>query len=175
MVAISLSMEARAAQDIPKEKVKIAVNKKHSVPQTEYAAQVLEKKLGELPKGWKINISISDDKTLAAEGFSIKRKGKTIHIIGNDASGAIYGANRLANYYLQYGNIDLQEPIQEAPEMLMRGACVGLQKTVYLPGLVCFRSFLLSLSKTMYCKDTPYFFIMCKNPKKSFGLFPKKR
>ena len=40
----------------------------------------------------------------------------------------------MVDYYIQHGTIDIQEPITEAPEMLMRGACVGLQKTVYLPG-----------------------------------------
>ena len=134
MVAVSLCMEAQAAPNTQKQTVKVVVDKKHCVPQTEYAAQILERKIGSLPKGWKINVSTSDDKSLAAEGFSIRKKGKTIHIIGNDASGAIYGANRLVDYYIQHGTIDIQEPITEAPEMLMRGACVGLQKTVYLPG-----------------------------------------
>jgi len=106
-----------------------------STPQAQYAASLIDSYMSSMQKGYKIKIGVaSDPSTLPAEGFTIKRKGKTINIIGNDASGTIYGSNRLLEFYKQNGNLDLPEVIVDAPEMKIRGACVGLQKTVYLPG-----------------------------------------
>ena len=69
-----------------------------------------------------------------AEGFTIEKKGKKITITGNDGPGVIYGVNRLKEYYLMNRSYEGLTTITEAPEMVLRGACVGLQKTVYLPG-----------------------------------------
>lgn len=113
---------------------KVEILKNSTLPQTAYAAEMITKNIPYLDKSWKIKISIANESGLPQEGYSIKRKGKTINITGNDASGTIYGANRLIEYYNQNGNINLTEDITEAPEMKIRGACVGLQKTVYLPG-----------------------------------------
>lgn len=105
------------------------------LPQTQYAASLVEKYIPSIGKGYKINIGVATDTAgLAQEGFTIKRKGKKITITGNDASGAIYGTNRMLEYLTQYGNLEMPEIIVDAPEMKIRGACVGLQKTVYLPG-----------------------------------------
>lgn len=106
-----------------------------ALPQTQYAASLVENYIPSLQKGYKINIGVTDDTTgLEQEGFTIKRKGKKITVTGNDAAGAIYGTNRLLEYFTQYGNLETPEIIVDAPEMKIRGACVGLQKTVYLPG-----------------------------------------
>ncbi len=111
------------------------VTSQEGVPQTQYAASLVEKYVPAMQKGYKINISVADASAgLPQEGFTITRKGKKINITGNDASGAIYGTNRLLEYFGQYGNLETPEIIVDAPEMKIRGACVGLQKTVYLPG-----------------------------------------
>jgi hypothetical protein len=100
---------------------------KAGLPQTQYATEIINKFAPE--KGYKITVDVAKDSAnLPAEGFTIKSHGKKIDIIGNDASGAIYGANRLAEGLLK------DQIIVDAPEMKLRGACVGLQKTVYLPG-----------------------------------------
>lgn len=110
-------------------KVKTVIKKK--TPQTEYAASQLEK----IDGNYNIRIDVADaSKALPEEGFTIIRKGKTITITGNDGSGAIYGANRLAEIYRLNGTLDCIDTITDAPEMKVRGACVGLQKTFYLPG-----------------------------------------
>ena len=112
-----------------------AIVQQQSLPQTGYAASLLEAGKATMPKGYKIKIGVADaSKGLPHEGFNIVRKGKTITITGNDASGAIYGANRLLEYYKQNGSLEIPTTIIDAPEMKIRGACVGLQKTVYLPG-----------------------------------------
>ena len=111
------------------------VTSQEGIPQTQYAASLVEKYVPAMQKGYKININVADaSPNLPQEGFTITRKGKRINITGNDASGAIYGTNRLLEYFGQYGNLETPEIIVDAPEMKIRGACVGLQKTVYLPG-----------------------------------------
>ena len=111
------------------------VTSQEGIPQTQYAASLVEKYVPAMQKGYKININVADaSANLPQEGFTITRKGKRINITGNDAAGAIYGTNRLLEYFGQYGNLETPEIIVDAPEMKIRGACVGLQKTVYLPG-----------------------------------------
>lgn len=107
---------------------KIKVEKGSVTPQTEYAASLLKP----FELGYTITLRIAGSSP--AEGFTIEKKGKKITITGNDGSGVIYGVNRLKEYYLMNRSYEGLTTITEAPEMVLRGACVGLQKTVYLPG-----------------------------------------
>ena len=107
---------------------KIKVEKGSVTPQTEYAASLLKP----FEQGHTITLRIAGDSP--AEGFTIEKKGKKITITGNDGAGVIYGVNRLKEYYLMNRSYEGLTTITEAPEMVLRGACVGLQKTVYLPG-----------------------------------------
>lgn len=106
-----------------------------NMPQTDYAASLIANNIGSMPKGYKISVGVAADTVgKPQEGFSILRKGKKISVVGNDASGAIYGANRLVEYFRMNNSLEIPYTIIDAPEMRLRGACVGLQKTVYLPG-----------------------------------------
>ena len=58
------------------------------------------------------------------------RSHQKISVIGNDPSGVIYGCVELAERIRQ----DKELFVDESPQMVMRGTCIGLQKTVYLPG-----------------------------------------
>lgn len=107
---------------------KIKVEKGSVTPQTEYAASLLKP----FEQGHTITLRIAGGSP--AEGFTIEKKGKKITITGNDGPGVIYGVNRLKEYYLMNRSYEGLSTITEAPEMVLRGACVGLQKTVYLPG-----------------------------------------
>ena len=102
------------------------VSLKKVTPQTEYASTIVS----DIPG--KIVIGIKDNGV--SESFSISRKGKKVTIVGNDGNGCIYGANRLKEYYQLNGNIEINQTISETPGMKLRGTCLGLQKTVYLPG-----------------------------------------
>lgn len=102
------------------------VTVKKTTPQTEYAATLLQ----DIPG--KIVLDIKENGT--AESFTITRKGKKITITANDGNGCIYGANRLKEYFQLNGNINIDREITESPGMKLRGTCLGLQKTVYLPG-----------------------------------------
>ena len=107
---------------------KIKVEKGSVTPQTEYAASLLKP----FEQGHTITLRIAGGSP--AEGFTIEKKGNKITITGNDGPGVIYGVNRLKEYYLMNRSYEGLTTITEAPEMVLRGACVGLQKTVYLPG-----------------------------------------
>ncbi len=107
---------------------KVKLYNKTITPQTEYALD----RLRPISGNWNINIRVSN--TGEAEGFTIQRKGRKISIIGNDNSGAIYGSNRLLELYRQDPSLSSLTSVTEVPQMKLRGACVGLQKTVYLPG-----------------------------------------
>ena len=100
-----------------------------------YAAEYLQKKLaGHKFDGYTINLTLATKTNgLAAEGYRItRRKGYRITIEGIDPSGVIYGAVELAERLLD-NRLTIGQ-IEESPQMVMRGTCIGLQKTTYLPG-----------------------------------------
>ncbi len=101
---------------------------KNVTPQTSYAATLLNGKEG------KQHVSIEIDSNGEAEGFTLVRKGKKVRVIGNDGAGAIYGVNKLLELLQEDPTLSQLTTIHEVPQMKLRGACVGLQKTVYLPG-----------------------------------------
>lgn len=107
---------------------KVKIMNRSITPQTEYAAQRLSRLNGD----YKVTLSIV--KAEPAEGFTLTCKGKRVSIQGNDATGVIYGANRLLEYYRLHGSLSGLATITDAPQMKLRGTCVGLQKTTFLPG-----------------------------------------
>ncbi len=126
------------------QRVNIQTGKKASARE-QYAAEYLQKKLTEMgytisPKKADCKITLSNANSGTTEGYTIAKDKKGITVTGNDATGVIYGCVELADRIRQAGGLDKfvampsQQTIQEAPQMVMRGTCIGLQKTVYLPG-----------------------------------------
>ena len=100
-----------------------------------YAAEYLQKKLaGREFDDYSITLKLATEpKGLAAEGYRITTgENCSITIEGHDPSGVIYGAVELAERLLAHRLAIGQ--IEESPQMVMRGTCIGLQKTTYLPG-----------------------------------------
>ena len=114
------------------------VTSKGASAREQYATEYLQKKLTALgyevtPKKG-LRITLTNANNGPAEGYSIaKGKKDDIVVSGNDATGVIYGCVELADRIRHKGSLDI-EPVQETPGMVMRGTCIGLQKTVYLPG-----------------------------------------
>ncbi|MGL4364209.1 MAG: alpha-d-galacturonidase, partial [Bacteroidales bacterium] len=73
------------------------------------------------------------DKHPKQEGFVVKSKKNTMLITGTDPSGVLYGCIDLANIIREKGKLPKWLNFSDAPEMLFRGACVGMQKSAYLP------------------------------------------
>ena len=124
------------------QRVSIQTGKKASARE-QYATEYLQKKLTEMgytvnPKKADCKITLSNANSGTAEGYTIARDKKGITVTGNDATGVIYGCVELAERIkqagglAQYVSMPSQHTIQEAPQMVMRGTCIGLQKTVYL-------------------------------------------
>ena len=117
--------------------VSVVTSKKAS-NREQYAKEYLEKKLIEM--GYTISkkkadktITLSNLNSGPAEGYQLSKDAKSIQVKGNDATGVIYGCVELADCIRQTGSLDIT-PKTETPDMVMRGTCIGLQKTVYLPG-----------------------------------------
>ena len=70
------------------------------------------------------------------EGFAINtaKNGTVILISGTDNSGALYGCLELAGQVKNQGKLSENIHLTDQPEMVLRGACVGVQKPYYLPG-----------------------------------------
>lgn len=86
---------------------------------------------------WKKNAKsakIDDSKLTKKEGFQIRTQNNIIYIEGTDASGALYGALELTDKIKASGKLPSEINIDDSPEMVLRGACIGMQKPVYLPG-----------------------------------------
>lgn len=86
---------------------------------------------------WKQNtkrFAINDSPLTKKEGFQISTQKKALLIEGTDASGALYGAMELVDRIKKLGSIPWGINFYDSPEMVLRGSCIGLQKTTYLPG-----------------------------------------
>lgn len=68
------------------------------------------------------------------EGFTLKREGNAFIVGGTDPSGALYGCLELKEQIDQQGQLPKSVNICDQPQLVMRGTCIGLQKTTYLPG-----------------------------------------
>lgn len=100
-------------------------------------------------KGWTITVSnvghslfnqaariarITPADVPGKEGFVIQSSGKSILIGATDASGLLYGCLDLADQVNLQKSIPEKIDLKDKPEMVLRGACIGLQKPYYLPG-----------------------------------------
>ncbi len=68
------------------------------------------------------------------EGYSIQQRDNITVIVGFDASGVLYGCLDLIDRIESGQKLSEEIQVVEQPEMVLRGTCIGLQKTEYLPG-----------------------------------------
>lgn len=85
-------------------------------------------------EGKTIKLAFSNDTLLKKEGFTIVTEGDVTTVSGRDGSGVIYGCCELIDHLKDKKDLDFPSTYTDAPEMVLRGSCVGLQKTTYLPG-----------------------------------------
>ncbi len=82
----------------------------------------------------KFNIVLAMQPGGKKESFRIAITKKQIIVTGNDATGILYGCLELADRIRQERAFPAEQEIADAPEMVLRGACIGIQKPYYLPG-----------------------------------------
>jgi hypothetical protein len=68
------------------------------------------------------------------EGFTITTKNNHTRIEGSDETGLLYGCLEFVSHLKKIKNYPQALNITDAPEMVLRGACIGVQKPYYLPG-----------------------------------------
>lgn len=103
-------------------------------PRVEFGIQKIreiEKRLGLNRKSHTIYFDYTAGKK---EGYSIKTEKNITHIKGTDASGLMYGCLEFASQLNRLKAYPKKLNISDAPEMVLRGQCIGLQKSTYLPG-----------------------------------------
>ena len=79
-------------------------------------------------------ISIDINPQLKKEGFAITHQNKTHNISAADESGVLYGCLELIEQLNKNKSLPGSGLLTDAPEMVLRGQCIGLQKSTYLPG-----------------------------------------
>lgn len=72
--------------------------------------------------------------SIKKEGFFIATKKNTTLIYGADGNGVIYGCREIIDRLQQSKKLDLPASFTDAPEMVLRGTAIGVQKPTYLPG-----------------------------------------
>jgi len=68
------------------------------------------------------------------ESFSITTQNNLAKITGSDETGVLYGCLEFAERIKNARSFPSNLKITEAPEMLLRGTCIGMQKSTYLLG-----------------------------------------
>lgn len=122
---------------IQAQRVNIVVSKK-ATNREQYAVEYLQKKLTAMgysvvKKNGDCQIALSCKHSGKSEGYQIFHSRQGVNVIGNDPSGVIYGCVELSDRIRQAGSLQI-DGVEENPDMVMRGTCIGLQKTVYLLG-----------------------------------------
>src|SRR6185436_16527313 len=103
-------------------------------PRVQFGIQKItdaEKRLGLNDKKHHVYFDYSPGKK---EGFSTRTEKNITHIKGSDASGLMYGCLEFASQLEKLKAYPKELNITDAPEMVLRGQCIGLQKSTYLPG-----------------------------------------
>ncbi|MEO6437088.1 MAG: hypothetical protein ABIP55_15195, partial [Tepidisphaeraceae bacterium] len=101
-----------------------------------YGANELERALEDagITEGWVIITTRGGDGS-KPEGFTLaSASNKSILINGNDDSGAMYGCLELARRVRESKKLPRDLNFTDAPVMVLRGPCIGMQKTSFLPG-----------------------------------------
>lgn len=109
--------------------------------QAQYAAEHLTAELTALgyevvAEGGEQQIILALDPTaeLKKEGFRLENDGAVIRITGKDGNGLLYGCREVIDRTEAAGTLSAPALVEDAPEMVLRGTCIGVQKTYYLPG-----------------------------------------
>ncbi len=91
----------------------------------------VEKQLGLQQSAHNINY---DYKPGPKEGYTITTANNKTKITGSDETGLLYGCLEFVSQLRKLKTYPTALNIAEAPEMVLRGQCIGIQKSTYLPG-----------------------------------------
>ncbi|WP_345950630.1 alpha-glucuronidase family glycosyl hydrolase [Mucilaginibacter sp. PAMB04274] len=106
----------------------------HQMPTTASATVVIGRLQDVLIKNSLTKYKLKISRKPGKEGFAINTGKNTVVVAGTDNSGVLYGCMELAERIAKQGGMPAALSLTDQPEMVMRGACVGVQKPVLLEG-----------------------------------------
>ncbi|MEO7309980.1 MAG: hypothetical protein ABIX01_06260 [Chitinophagaceae bacterium] len=113
----------------------VLIENKAPTPRTIFGAQKLRSTIEQLKlNSQKRTIVLDKVPNGKKEGFIISVNKGQVKITGNDESGILYGCLELAARIQAAKCFPATLEFSDAPEMVLRGACIGVQKPYYLPG-----------------------------------------
>jgi hypothetical protein len=96
-----------------------------------YAARRLQ---AALPDDGRVIRFVGIEQSACPEGFEIRTESDGSIMIAGSDSGLLYGVLALCDLIRTQGRIPDQIHFSDAPNWVLRGPCIGMQKTYYLPG-----------------------------------------
>ncbi len=113
----------------------VKIENKQPSARTNFGLQKLQSVINQLKLSTaKHSILLTKQSTGKKEGFVIETKNNRTTITGNDESGILYGCLAFADELKKIKKFPVTFSLSDAPEMVLRGSCIGVQKPYYLPG-----------------------------------------
>ena len=125
-VVICISANASSRVRYGADRVAAALN--------EVGRRAVVAKDGSGTSGGGIVITAGEGEGLKAQGYELKSAGTGVLVRGADESGALYGCLELAGRIVQARGVPAHLAYSDSPSMIVRGTCIGMQKTYLLPG-----------------------------------------
>lgn len=114
----------------------VTIKGDRSSPRLKYAYDRLNNYIRSTPLKTKNQEIILDTQSFIGkkEGYRISSSDRITRITGNDETGLLYGVLDYLDQVKRIRNFPENYSTEEAPEMVLRGQCIGIQKPYYLPG-----------------------------------------
>src|SRR5436189_3316608 len=113
----------------------VQIQNNYKTNRTNFAVQRLQAVINQIKlNNTKYSIRIDTATNGKKESFSLSVDKNKIKINGNDESGILYGCLALMDRIKATKSLPQRLNLTDVPEMVLRGQCIGLQKSTYLPG-----------------------------------------
>lgn len=114
----------------------VTIKGDRSSPRLKYAFDRLNNYIRSTPLKTKNQEIILDTQSFIGkkEAYRITSSDRITRITGNDETGLLYGVLDYLDQVKRIRNFPENYSTEEAPEMVLRGQCIGIQKPYYLPG-----------------------------------------
>ncbi len=114
----------------------VTIKAERKSPRQQYAYDLLNKYIRSTPLRMKHQEIILDINSFIGkkEGYRNVSSDRITRITGNDETGLLYGVLDYLDQLKRVKNFPENYSSEEAPEMVLRGQCIGIQKPYYLPG-----------------------------------------
>ena len=114
----------------------VTIKAERTSPRQQHVYDLLNKYIRSTPLRMKHQEIILDINSFIGkkEGYRNVSSDRITRITGNDETGLLYGVLDYLDQLKRVKNFPENYSSEEAPEMVLRGQCIGIQKPYYLPG-----------------------------------------